>query len=58
MGGIPVMANKKAGPVSIFQVHPQLWKLALILADNDPHRIEILGTRELLIHNHPIKTRI
>jgi hypothetical protein len=52
------MANKKAGPVSIFQVHPQLWKLALILADNDPHRIEILGTRELLIHNHPIKTRM
>lgn len=34
------------------KVHPQVWRIALDLSDNEPWRIEILSETEVMVHNN------
>lgn len=43
------------GSVTVLRVHPMVWKHALVAADGDARRIEIIDESNVTVHNRRVR---
>lgn len=47
----PERQRPRSGPVTVIRVMPELWAHALRTADGDAHRIQIIDSTTVIVHN-------
>jgi hypothetical protein len=46
-------AKKRANPVTVTEVYPAAWRIALDAAGNDANRLKVVDANTVLVMNRP-----